>query len=211
MKSRSRFYTEVMLLLLCCCLPVKASLLSFEASLSGANENPPNASPGSGLATLLFDTDSDSMLLQVSFADLIGVTTAAHIHCCVLAPGNVGVASATPFFPGFPLGVSSGNYAQMFDLTLAGSFNPAFINANGGLVQNAAAALLAGLLSGEAYLNIHSTAFPGGEVRGFFTQQTVVDRVPAPTSLISLLSLLLMLSWRRLCHPRGKFLQLSVQ
>jgi hypothetical protein len=43
-------------------------------------------------------------------------------------------------------------------------------------------ALFEGALSGSAYLNIHTTNVPGGEIRGFLVE------VPAPATL-SLLSL----------------------
>jgi hypothetical protein len=52
-------------------------------------------------------------------------------------------------------------------MTSAASYNPAFVTANGGTTAGAEAALLAGLEAGQAYLNIHTTMFPGGEIRGF--------------------------------------------
>ena len=52
-------------------------------------------------------------------------------------------------------------------MTLASSYNPAFVTAHGGTVAGAEADLLAGLKAGQAYLNIHSSTFPGGEIRGF--------------------------------------------
>jgi hypothetical protein len=55
----------------------------------------------------------------------------------------------------------------LFDLTDAGSWNPAFITASGGTTAGAEAALLAGLASNQTYLNIHTTNFGGGEIRGF--------------------------------------------
>ena len=57
----------------------------------------------------------------------------------------------TPTFPGFPLDVTSGTYANSFDLTLASSFNPAFVTASGGTVAGAEAALAAGLDAGTSY------------------------------------------------------------
>lgn len=56
---------------------------------------------------------------------------------------------------------------MMYDTTLATSWNPAFIAANGGATAGAEAALGVGLDSGKAYLNIHSSAYPGGEIRAF--------------------------------------------
>jgi len=64
-----------------------------------------------------------------------------------------------------------------FDMTLASSWNPAFITANGGTPAGAEAALVAGAAAGEAYLNIHSTVVPGGEIRGFLVP------VPEPGTL----------------------------
>jgi len=77
------------------------------------------------------------MRVEISFSGLTGTTTASHIHCCEATPGanaNVMVATTTPTFPGFPLGVTSGSYDQTFDLTNAGSYNPDFITAHGGTV-----------------------------------------------------------------------------
>jgi hypothetical protein len=63
-----------------------------------------------------------------------------------------------------------------FDLTMASSYNPAFVTAEGGTVAGAEAALEAGLLAGETYINIHTSAFPGGEIRGFLAA------VPEPST-----------------------------
>jgi len=86
------------------------------------------------------------------------------------------VATTTPTFPGFPLGVTPGSYDMTFNLTLATSYNPAFITAHGGTVAGAEAALEAGLLAGETYLNIHTQQFGGGEIRG------ILAAVPEPST-----------------------------
>jgi hypothetical protein len=65
--------------------------------------------------------------------------------------------------------VTSGSYSNTFDLSLASSFNPAFVTANGNTVASAQAAFLAGLQSGQAYLNIHTSGNPGGEIRTFLS------------------------------------------
>lgn len=157
-----------------------AAIISYTASLSGAAESPPNASPGTGSVLLTIDDVLNTMRVQASFSGLTGTTTASHIHCCTAAPGagNVGVATQLPSFSGFPLGVTAGTYDHTFDLTLASSWNPAFITANGGTAAGAQAALLAGLASGRAYFNVHTTTFPGGEIRGF------PQAVPEPASLL---------------------------
>ena len=141
----------------------------YSVTLSGLNEAPTNTSSGLGTATVTFDLDLVTMRVQASFADLVGVTTASHIHCCTVLPGvgTAGVATQTPSFVGFPLGVTSGTYDHTFDLTAPGSYNAAFITAKGGTVSSALNALLAGIDAGDAYLNIHTKSFPGGEIRGF--------------------------------------------
>jgi hypothetical protein len=110
------------------------------------------------------------MTVDVVFSGLTTGTTASHIHCCAVPPTNAMVATTVPRFPGFPTGVTSGSYSHTLDMTDAGSYNPAFVTAHGGTVASAEAALLAGLLAGQAYLNIHTTMFPGGEIRGVLLQ-----------------------------------------
>ena len=85
---------------------------------------------------------------------------------CAPAGTNAGVATQTPFFVGFPIGVTNGTYDNTFDMTLTGSFSASFLAANGGTADSAFAALIAGLNAGNAYLNVHTTMFPGGEIRG---------------------------------------------
>ena len=147
-----------------------ASLIRYEASLSGAAEATPNDSPGTGTALVDYDSVFETLRVQVTFSGLTGLTTAAHIHCCTALPdaGTAGVATTTPNFLGFPIGVTAGIYDITLDLTSAGSFNPAFVTAQGG-VDGARAALIGGLDAGRAYLNIHTNLFPGGEIRGFLT------------------------------------------
>ena len=141
----------------------------FNATLSGANEVPAANTPGFGSGVVTLDTVANTMRVQTTFAALIGNTTAAHIHCCAAPGTSVGVATVTPSFTGFPLGVTSGAYDFTYDMTLAGSFNASFITANGGTVTTARNALFNGIINGQSYLNIHSTRFPGGEIRGQLT------------------------------------------
>ena len=154
-----------------------ADTLTFVATLSGANEVPSTGSAGTGSAVVVIDTTANTMLVNVTFSGLTGNTTASHIHCCLASPFlsgvNVGVATTTPTFTGFPLGVTSGTYSHFFDLTLASSYNPAF---NGGTGQEAL--LLAGIENGETYLNIHTTTSPTGEIRGFLAPS------PEPGSIL---------------------------
>lgn len=152
----------------------------YIAHLDGPSESPPNTSPGTGFAEVDFDLAASSMRVQVSFSGLEGTTTASHIHSATAVPGTgtAMVATTVPTFTNFPLGVTSGTYDHTFDMSLASSYNPAFITANGGTVASAEAALAAGLAAGEGYLNIHTTVQPGGEIRGFLAQA-----VPEPSTI----------------------------
>jgi hypothetical protein len=143
-----------------------ATITIFNADLSGLQEVPPNASPASGFAVVTVDDALFTMQVQVSFSDLLGTTTASHIHCCAPLGTNVGVATQLPTFSGFPLGVTSGTYDHTFDMLLDSSYNPAFEAAHGGTAATAFAGLFAGMLAGDSYFNIHTSQFPGGEIRG---------------------------------------------
>jgi hypothetical protein len=145
-----------------------AQTYTWNIFLDGPSEAPPNASPGTGAATITWNTATHMMNLNLAFSGLLGTTTASHIHAATTTPGTgtAGVATMTPSFSGFPLGVSSGSMNQTYDMSLASSYNPSYVTAQGGLA-NAEAALLAAMLNNRAYLNIHTTVVPGGEIRGF--------------------------------------------
>lgn len=165
----------------------QASLIRFTGSLSGAAESPPNASPGTGITFVLLDTFAHTLRVNVTFSGLTGTTTAAHIHCCTAVPGVgvAGVATTTPSFAGFPSGVTSGTYDQTLNLTLASSWNPAFIIAHGGTTAGAEAFLTAGALLGESYFNIHTTTFGGGEIRSFLQVASIIPE-PGTVGLLGM-------------------------
>lgn len=168
----------IALAFLLACSPALSHTQIYEIFLDGPSEAPANASPGVGSGLVTLDLDLATMRLQADFSGLIGTVTASHIHCCTVAPGagTVGVATPTPTFPGFPSGVTSGSYDMTFDLTQASSYNAPFITNNGGTISGAMNALIAGFDSGRAYLNIHTSSFGGGEIRGF------LSRIPEPTT-----------------------------
>ncbi|WP_332675410.1 CHRD domain-containing protein [Aromatoleum sp.] len=173
---------------------VHAAPITFTTTLTGAGENPPNASPGTGIATVVYDDDTHRLSIETAFSGLTAGTTAAHIHCCAPPPTNSIPATTVPSFLGFPTGVTEGSFEGTLDLTLGSSFNPAFLELHGASVSAAEAAFAAGLASGGAYLNIHTTAFPGGEIRGFLRP------VPEPHALSAVGLALLMLIAARARH-----------
>src|SRR3954447_16738721 len=144
---------------LVCATAAQATITVYSVILNGASESPPNASPGVGSGTVTIDTVANTMLVSFTFSGLLGTTTASHIHAPTAAPftGTAGVATTTPTFPGFPLGVTSGSYSNLFDLLMSSSYNPAYITANGGTPASAEAALLSSIAAGRAYLNVHTT------------------------------------------------------
>ena len=160
----------------------RADTLTFGGILAGANEVPPTGSPGIGSAAVVLDTTADTIRIIASFVGLTSPDTAAHIHCCQTMPGtNVGVATTMPTFgfgtsQVFPLGVTAGAYDQTFSLLNSSFYNPAFVTANGGTVAGAEAALIAGIEGVHTYFNIHTSNFPGGEIRA----ELLPLAVPAP-------------------------------
>jgi len=170
-----------------------AATIPLGAILSPANEVPPTASTGSGTAILDLDPIAHTLRVRVEFSGLVPTTpagapsgtTAAHVHCCLpsaFATGvNAGVATTTPTFANFPLGVLAGTYDNTLDLLSASAYNPAFVTSVGGLA-NAEMTLINGLLGGLTYLNVHTTAFTGGEIRGFVVQ------IPEPDTYALLLA-----------------------
>ena len=190
-----RYISSALLLLGALALPMpvaQAAPITFVADLTQGLEVPPTGSPGTGSATVVLDTMANTMHVDVTFSGLTSGTTASHIHCCLASPfqtgANVMVATTTPTFPGFPLGVTSGTYDMSFNLLDPGTYNPAFVTSAfnpSGTIAGAEAALVAGIENGETYLNIHTTNFMGGEIRGFLVP------APEPASLVVLGSALL--------------------
>ena len=165
----------------------------YYGTLLGSNEFPANSSPGTGKFIVTIDAAANTMRVQVTYSGLVAQTaagapsgtTASHIHASAAHPplsliNNTGVATTTPTFTGFPqgVGVLAGTYDHTFNMTLATSFNAAYITANGGTPAAAFTALKTQIAEGRAYLNVHSTAFGGGEIRGYL--------LPCPTINVSI-------------------------
>ena len=175
----SRFCTAAVFAAAMAAPSQSAQAQQWIAQLSGAAEEPPNASPGIG--TMRFTlVDATTLRIYGSFSGLLSPTVAAHIHCCTAdaLAGTAGVATTTPTFATFPNGVQSGSFDYLMDLENATSFRPAFLAASGGTTATAWSRLQANMNSGNTYFNIHTTDFPGGEIRGFITA------VPEPSTYL---------------------------
>jgi len=144
-----------------------AAVHIFGANLSGSNEVPPNASPGSGFVKVTIDDIANTIQFNADFSGLTGMTTAAHVHCCSLPGANAPVAVGPGTLPSFPLGVSSGSYDFTLNLLDAATYTAGFVtNFGGGTLQGARDTIIARMMDGETYFNIHTSVFPGGEIRG---------------------------------------------
>ena len=114
-----------------------ATPMYFQSNLSGTQEVPPTASRGTGVMTAKLYPDTRSLDYKVEYTGLSGPATAAHIHGPAAAGANAGVA--VPF-----------NAA-------ASPITGASI-----LTEEQATALM----EGKTYVNVHTAANPGGEIRG---------------------------------------------
>jgi hypothetical protein len=171
--------------------PAAAAPIYFTGSLSGPAEEPPNGSPGTGFTTVTIDPVAHTLRVEVSFSGLLGTTTASHIHIInSLGDANtldtVGpVATTTPTFLNFPLGVTAGTYDATFDTLTASTYRPGLLTLVGGSLPAAEQELFNGIIQGRAYLNIHSSVFGGGEIRSFL-QPVRVAPEPATLALIGM-------------------------
>ena len=110
----------------------------FVATLTGAQEVPPTNSTATGTAVLVLSPDEATARLALSFSGLSSAQTDAHIH----GPALPGV-TAPPVVP-----LPSGQIIN-FGMTLS-------------------AAQVQDLKNGLWYVNVHSSNFPNGEIRGQF-------------------------------------------
>lgn len=175
--------------------PAQAATLVYQVTLgpevAGAT--------GSGVAEITYDDLARTLSIDTTWSGLSGVTTVAHIHCCVAVAGSgtAGIAVTPGTLPGFPTSVSSGSYLTVLDLSTSTTYASAFLNLVGGTDEGAEAMLLAGMNSSRAYLNIHTTMYPGGEIRGFLTP------VPEPGLGVLLLAAGILAGFARLRFAEG--------
>jgi hypothetical protein len=132
-----------------------AATFSWSFIMDGVQEGV--VTPGTGNAVVILDDVALTLDVSLSYSGLLGPVNNAHIHCCSLPPVPSGVI--IPFVPPMTTGATAGSFANVF-----------VINAT----------LANQIKSGLSYINIHTTVFPGGEIRG--------QIIPEPGTL-SLMSL----------------------
>jgi hypothetical protein len=119
-----------------------ASAEKLKATLDGASEVPANTSTGKGTADIDYDAATKKMTWKLTYSGLTGPATAAHFHGPAEAGKNAGVAVAIPNATSSPIeGSATLTDAQAADLT-----------------------------AGKYYVNVHTAANPGGEIRGQVTK-----------------------------------------
>jgi CHRD domain len=114
----------------------------LKATLDGASEVPANTSAGKGTADIDYDAASKKLTWKLTYSGLTGPATAAHFHGPAEAGKNAGVAVA---IPGATASPAEGS-ATLTD------------------------AQAADLIAGKYYVNVHTAANPGGEIRGQVTK-----------------------------------------
>lgn len=135
------------------------STFTPSATLSGANEVPtPVTTSAAGVGLLLTPADPSQVGVYAVFVNakgpFSGNLTAAHIHGAANSTSNAGVLTALPV-PNI-------------------AWHVANISAN--------AVGVAAVSSGNAYLNVHTTANPGGEIRGQIAAPVTPSPVPRPSA-----------------------------
>ncbi len=121
---------------------VPAFAEKMKATLDGKSEVPPNASAGTGTADIDYDAATKKLSWKLTYSGLSGPATAAHFHGPAEPGKNAGVAVAIPGATSSP--------------------------AEGSAVLTDAQA--ADLTAGKYYINVHTAANPGGEIRGQVTK-----------------------------------------
>jgi len=156
----------------------QAAPTTYSCVLTGPAESPPNASPAIGNAQVQIDPVAHTMVVHCVFSGLVAGTSAAHIHGATAVPltGTAGVATTTPYFAGWPVGSTSATYDITLNTLAASSYNPSYVTANGGTPASAETALFAAIAAGRTYFNVHSSTFPGGEIRGFLVAPVATEK-----------------------------------
>lgn len=130
--------------------------LNFRVPLSGDEEVPPVATDTTGMALLRVDREQTEIRYRLTIRDATDIlaVAGAHLHCAPAGQNGPVVA----FLAGQSAGGYDGTVEMRATLTDANITNVACGATVAELVQS--------MLAGQVYVNVHSTANPGGEVRG---------------------------------------------
>ena len=134
--------------------------LNFRATLTGAQEVPQRDSPAKGEIKVVFDRGFTKLDVDLRVSsNTVGVITRAHFHCA--KPGENGPIVFGLFVPGpFPVSDRVNGTLTNADYTGADC-----VPTTGRPVNNLASLAFA-MREGLIYANVHTSVFPGGEVRG---------------------------------------------
>lgn len=152
-------------ILIASCESTTEAEFTYRATLTGASERPlPVTSSGSGSFTATI-TGGTTLSYTITFSDLSNAAVAAHIH----GPANSNEAAGVILdFGSIPTSLGSGSLA----LGATSGTGSGTITLSGNLGTGITGDSLRKLFdAGMAYVNVHSQANPGGEIRGQITRQ----------------------------------------
>lgn len=147
-----------------------AGVYYFSAFLDGGQESPPVNTPATGSGALVFDDVAGTLSGHLVAFNLTSAVSNYHIH--VGAIGVSGPVRVNLMQPGNIVNSNGAIWTSQFNLDL---------NQAGVLNGTTVAGLSQILLGGTGYFNVHTTNFPGGEIRG-----QIVQAVPEPGTLAAL-------------------------
>ncbi len=127
---------------------------TMSATINGASARPtPTTTGATGKANFTISANGDTVNYTVTVAGLSAAPSGVHIH----GPATVDVSSGVVENLGFNANVQTGTISS-------GSFNRNSANFATATVKFDS--LLTLMRNGHAYVNIHSTAYAAGEIRG---------------------------------------------
>ncbi len=137
----------------------------LSATLGGYQEVPAVSSTGTASFTADVATDGQSVDWQMSYANIKGNVTQSHIHFGQRSVnGGISVFLCTNLGNG-PAGTQA--CPGPHDGAISGTFGPADVIGPSaqGITAGQWDELMNAIDAGKAYANIHSTIWPGGEIR----------------------------------------------
>lgn len=138
----------------------QAQVLTFNAALSGGNEVPGVVTGSAGTAVVTWNSTTNAGTYRVEVYNMPVGTTASHIHV-----GASGVSGPVVIGLTVPTGGISNDYA------LTGTFGCSDVTVRAAQGINSCDDFAQALSLGNMYVNVHSTANPGGEIRGQLVRQ----------------------------------------